>query len=67
MLLAGFAVIWLAYGVGLPGWGLLQGWDITLKEYWSPFRSYGTQPGQKWPPGKIPADQVFPSARKAGK
>lgn len=65
MLLAGFAVVWLAYGVGLPGWGLLRGWDITLRQYWSPFHSYGAD-GQKWPPPKIPPDRVFPGPASSG-
>jgi hypothetical protein len=61
MVAVGFGLIWGGYAVGLWGWCLLQGYDITFGQLVSPLHSYS----QAWPPGPIPAGQVFPGKNQA--
>jgi hypothetical protein len=57
MLVAGMALMWIGYGIGMTGWSLANGYPLKLAEIWSPVGYYTGE----WPPnGKIPPEQVFP-------
>lgn len=64
MIPIGFVLVWAGYTVGLKGWALLQGWDITFASMVSPVRWYQGA----WPPPLIPAGQTFatPGGAKTG-
>ena len=64
MLTVGMAGLFVAYGVGAYGYVLLKGWDIPVRQWWSPLNPY------QWPrypdePAKVPATQLWPSAKSA--
>ena len=43
-------LLWTAYAMGMWGFSLLKGWNISLKQIISPVNYYGSQPNQPWPP-----------------
>lgn len=57
MIAIGFGLVWGAYALGLKGWSLLQGWDVTFGRLVSPVAWYDGP----WPPPQIPAGQLFAS------
>jgi hypothetical protein len=64
VILVGMIGLWAGYG--LASWGyaaLLKGWDIPLREWFSPLHPY------QWPksgdPPAIPSTQIFPSSSAA--
>jgi hypothetical protein len=56
---------WAGYSVGLWGWCLLRGYDVTLGQLMSPTHPYGSGKGQGWPPQAMPDTQVFPGGPAA--
>lgn len=54
--------LWLAgYGLGLMGYGLVRGYDMTLGSYWNP-----VHPGQ-WNTALYTGTAVFPDGKTQGK
>jgi hypothetical protein len=64
MLTIGMLGLFAAYGVGSYGYVLLHGWDIPPRQWWSPLNPY-TWPKYPDEPTKIPATQLWPSAKSA--
>ena len=60
MIAVGMLLTWAGYSVGLWGWCLLRGYNVTLGQLMSPTHPYGSGKGQGWPPAQIPDTQVFP-------
>jgi hypothetical protein len=64
MLVFGIALLFAGYGVGSYGYVLVKGWDITLREWFSPLNPY------QWPqnsdPPSVPQGQVWPGGQTAG-
>lgn len=58
MLPVAFLLLWGGYGVSSWGYILVRGWNITLREWFSPLHPY------TWPasgtPQPVPQGQVFP-------
>lgn len=50
---------WSDYLVGLYGWCLLRGYDVTIGQLANPLHPY---PG-KWPPPQIGPGRIFPGTR----
>jgi len=54
----GFLLTWAGYGFASWGYTQLKGWDITLREWFSPLHPY-TFPSSGDAPGPIPDTQVW--------
>lgn len=65
MVALGMVIIWGGYSVGLYGWCLVRGYDVTYGQLLSPTHPYGSRAGQSWPPPPIPVGQVWPSSKGA--
>jgi hypothetical protein len=59
-------ITWAGYSLGLWGWCLIRGYDVTLGQLMSPAHPYGTSKGEKWPPPLIGPDVIFPGGRNTG-
>src|SRR5215472_10175907 len=76
MLILGIGLLFAGYSVSSYGYVLVKGWDITLREWFSPLNPYqwpakGTDPpsvpqGQVWPSGTQPAN-AGPVTQKLGR
>lgn len=59
MIAAGIVLMFMGYGVGSYGYVLVRGWDITLRQWFSPINPW------QWPAGdipKVPPGQIMPGA-----
>ena len=57
MTAAGIVVVWLGYGLASYGWLLVQGYDITFRQWFSPIN-----PLTSWPAkGSTPATTILPT------
>jgi len=65
VLAVGMLVVWSGYSVGLWGWCLLRGYNVTLGQLMSPVHPYGSAKGQAWPPPLISSGSIFPSSSSA--
>jgi len=62
MLPLGMVVSFLGYGLGSWGWVLVRGYNITLREWFSPLHPYqGPLDGN----GTVPAGHIFPTGTKS--
>jgi hypothetical protein len=52
---------WLGYALGLWGWSLLRGYNITLGQLMSPLHPYSGA----WPPPFLPSTQTLPGKQTA--
>jgi hypothetical protein len=66
MLPVGMILVWAGYSVGLWGWCLIRGYDVTLGQLMSPAHPYGSGKGQAWPPPVMSPSQIFPGGRNTG-
>jgi hypothetical protein len=56
----GMGLGWLGYALGLWGWSLLRGYNVTLGQLMSPLHPYaGT-----WPPALLPNTQTLPGKQQ---
>jgi hypothetical protein len=55
----GMGVLWAGYAVGLYGYCLIKGYDVTFGQLIDPRSSVS------WPPGPIPDGQVLPGKAQA--
>lgn len=53
--------VWADYSVGLWGWCLLRGYDLTFGQLVSPLHPYQGP----WPPPQISPGQIFPGGSQA--
>jgi hypothetical protein len=60
MLPVGMLLSWAGYSVGLWGWCLIRGYNVTLGQLMSPTHPYGSRKGQPWPPPLMSPNQIFP-------
>lgn len=60
MLPVGMLLTWAGYSVGLWGWCLIRGYNVTLGQLMSPAHPYGSAKGQAWPPPLMSPNQIFP-------
>jgi hypothetical protein len=60
MLPVGMLLTWAGYSVGLWGWCLIRGYNVTLGQLMSPTHPYGSGKGQAWPPPLMSPNQIFP-------
>lgn len=60
MLPVGMVLVWAGYSVGLWGWCLIRGYNVTLGQLMSPTHPYGSGKGQAWPPPLMSPNQIFP-------
>jgi hypothetical protein len=58
MLPLGFGITWLGYSLGLYGWCLIKGYNVTFRQLVNPVTIYTTwpppainDPAVIWPPG----------------
>lgn len=56
MVAVAMLMLWGGYSLGAFGWCLFRDYDVTLGQLMSPFHPYSGA----WPPGKIPAGQIWP-------
>ena len=57
MTAVGFGMAWLGYAVGMYGYVLVKGYNVTFGQLVHPKNYYqGT-----WPPGPIPAGATWPT------
>lgn len=62
MLPLGMLLVLGGYGVGSWGWLLVKGYNITLREWFSPLSPYtGPLDGN----GLVPPGSIFPTGKKA--
>jgi hypothetical protein len=66
MLAVGMLLAWGGYSVGLWGWCLLRGYNVTAGQLMSPLHPYGTGKNQGWPPPLMSANVIFPGAHNTG-
>jgi hypothetical protein len=60
----GIGLTFTGYGIGSWGWAIVKGYNITLREWFSPLNPYQwPPPGQQ--PQQIPATQIFPGKQAA--
>jgi hypothetical protein len=52
----GMGLGWLGYSLGLWGWSLLRGYNVTLGQLMSPAHPYSGA----WPPALMANTQIFP-------
>jgi hypothetical protein len=52
----GMGLGWLGYSLGLWGWALLRGYNVTLGQLMSPTHPYSGS----WPPALMAPTQVIP-------
>jgi hypothetical protein len=57
----GMGLGWLGYALGLWGWSLLRGYNVTLGQLMSPLHPYSGA----WPPAALPATQTLPGKQTA--
>jgi len=62
MVWIGMALVWGGYSVGLYGWSLVRGYNLTLAQMVSPTKWYSGQ----WPPAKAGNEQIIPTGNAAG-
>lgn len=60
MLPVGMLLSWAGYSLGLWGWCLIRGYDVTLGQLMSPTHPYGSGKGQTWPPPLMSPNVIFP-------
>jgi len=56
----GALVLWAGYGISSWGWILVKGYNITLREWFTPLHPY------EWPSGTpetVPVGSVFPTSK----
>jgi len=62
---AGFVLMWAGYAVGSYGWVLIKGYNITLRQWFSPLNPY------QWPANtgatipRVPKGNIFPTSSAA--
>ena len=62
----GIAMVWAGYGLGSWGWILVKGYNITLREWFSPLHPY------QWPAStsatipRVPKGSLFPTSSTSG-
>jgi len=64
MLVLALGLIWAGYGISSYGYVLVKGWDISLREWFSPLNPYQWPGGGAAPP-TVPLGQVWPSGQQA--
>lgn len=57
----GMGLGWLGYALGLWGWSLLRGYNVTLGQLMSPIHPYAGA----WPPALLPDTQTLPGKQQA--
>lgn len=57
----GMGLGWLGYALGLWGYSLIRGYNVTLGQLMSPLHPYSGA----WPPAAIPNTQVLPGKQQA--
>jgi hypothetical protein len=57
----GMGLGWLGYSLGLWGWSLLRGYNVTLGQLMSPTHPYAGA----WPPPLLPNTQTLPGKQQA--
>jgi len=62
MVWIGMALVWGGYSVGLYGWSLVRGYNLTLAQMVSPTKWYSGQ----WPPAHAGNEQIIPTGNAAG-
>ncbi len=60
MLPVGMLLTWAGYSIGLWGWCLIRGYNVTLGQLMSPVHPYGSAKAQAWPPPLMSPNQIFP-------
>ena len=55
-------LVWAGYSVGLYGYSLVRGYNLTLAQMVSPTKWYSGQ----WPPAKAGNEQILPTGNAAG-
>lgn len=60
MLPLGMALVWAGYGVGTWGYVLVKGYNITLREWFSPLHPWQ---GPLSKAGMVPQGQIFPGGK----
>lgn len=63
MLPFGMILAWAGYGLGSWGYILVKGYNITLREWFSPLHPYT---GDLASAGTVPQGQIFPGAAGGG-
>lgn len=63
MTAVGFGVAWLGFTVGLYGYSLVKGYDLSFGQLVHPKNYYKGS----WPPPLIPDGQLWPSAAPPAK
>ena len=61
----GMLLGWAGYSLGLFGWTMIRGYDVTLGQLMSPLHPYGSGTGQPWPPAPMPGTQIWPGGTAA--
>jgi hypothetical protein len=56
----GMGLGWLGYSLGLWGWSLLRGYNVTLGQLMSPVHPYSGA----WPPPLLPDTQTLPGKQQ---
>ncbi len=56
----GMGLGWLGYALGLWGWSLLRGYNVTLGQLMSPTHPYAGA----WPPPLLPNTQTLPGKQQ---
>lgn len=62
MLAVGMLLAWSGYSLGLFGWCLLRGYNVTAGQLMSPVHPYGSGKNQPWPPPLLSPNVIFPGA-----
>jgi hypothetical protein len=62
MVWLGFGICWAGYAVGLYGYSLVRGYNLSLAQMASPVHWYAG----KWPPAEAGNEQILPTGGKAG-
>jgi hypothetical protein len=62
MVWIGMTLVWAGYSVGLYGYSLVRGYNLTLAQMVSPTKWYSGQ----WPPAKAGNEQILPTGNAAG-
>ena len=60
MIAIGYGLAWVSYTLGMKGWALLQGWDISFAQLASPVSWYQGP----WPPPLIGSAQTWASGAR---